>query len=96
MLSTSLYVQDVMPVVLTNRHSTIRIKEHLETVKKYHIFSHPVNNENCKALRFGNCFETNHSASSLYKLKLKEAHNLKEVINNSTKLTTKINVEVSL
>ena len=55
-----------------------------------HIFAHPVNNEICKALSTNNCFEITDSASTPFKLKLKEAvmhtiwknnaHNLGEAI----------------
>ena len=48
-------------------------KEHLETDKKSHIFVHLVNNETCKALSTKNCFEIIDSASTPFKLKLKEA-----------------------
>ena len=57
----------------TTRHLSTRIKEHLETDKKSHIFAHLVNNETCKALSTENCFEIIDSASTPFKLKLKEA-----------------------
>ena len=57
----------------TTRHLSIRIKEHLETDKKFHIFSNLVNNETCKVLSTENCFEIIDSASTLFKLKLNEA-----------------------
>ena len=50
-----------------------KIKEHLETDKKSHIFVHVVNNEIYKALSTKNCFEIIDSASIPFKLKLKEA-----------------------
>ena len=55
------------------RHLSTRIKEHLETDKKSHIFAHLVNNETCKALSTENCFEIIDSASTPFRLKLKEA-----------------------
>ena len=60
----------------TSRHLSTRIKEHLETDKKSHIFAHLVNNETCKALSTENCFEIIDSASTQFKLKLKEAMNI--------------------
>ena len=42
-------------------------------VKKSHIFSHLVNNENCKALSTENCFKIIDSVSTPFKLNLKEA-----------------------
>ena len=57
----------------TTRHLSARIKEHLETDKKSHIFPHLANNETCKALSTENCFEIIGSAPTPFKLKLKEA-----------------------
>ena len=57
----------------TTRHLSTRIKGHLQTDKKSHIFAHLVNNETCKALSTENCFERIDSASTPFKLKLKEA-----------------------
>ena len=55
------------------RHSSTRIKEHLETDKKSHIFTHLVSNDVCKALR-AECFlEIIDSASAPFRFKLKEA-----------------------
>ena len=51
----------------TTRHLSTRIKEHLETDKKSHIFAHLVNNETCKALSTENCFEIIDSASTPFK-----------------------------
>ena len=56
----------------TTRHLSTRIKEHLETDKKSHIFAHLVNNETCKALSTENCFEIIDSTSTPFKLKLKQ------------------------
>ena len=50
-----------------------RIKEHLETDKKSHTFSHLINNESCKVLSTENCFEIIDRAATPFKLKLKEA-----------------------
>ena len=76
----------------TTRHLSTRIKGHLETDKKSHIFANLVNNETCKALSTENCFEIIDSASTPFKLKLKEAithtiwknnaHNFEEAITN--------------
>ena len=57
----------------TTRHMLRRIKEYLEMDKKSHIFGHLVNNEICKALSTGNCFEIIDSTSPPFRLKLKEA-----------------------
>ena len=45
----------------------------METDKKCHIFAHLVNNETCKAFSTENCFEIIDSASTRFRLKLKEA-----------------------
>ena len=57
----------------TTRHLSTRIKEHLETDKKSHIFAHLVNNETCKAFSTENCFEMIDNASTPFKSKFKEA-----------------------
>ena len=57
----------------TTRHLSTRIKEHLETDQKSHIFARLVNNETCKALSTENCFEIIDSTSTPFRLKLKEA-----------------------
>ena len=57
----------------TTRHLSTRIKEHLEMDKKPNILAHLDNNETCKALSTGNCFEIIDSASTSFRLKLKEA-----------------------
>ena len=48
-------------------------KEHWETDRKSHIFAHLINNKTCKALSTESCFEIINSASSSFRLKLKEA-----------------------
>ena len=57
----------------TTRHLTTRIKEHLENDSKSHIFKHLDTNRNCKELYDNECFEIINSATSSYRLKLKEA-----------------------
>ena len=57
----------------TTRHLSTRIKEHLETDKKFHIFAHLVKNEICKALSTENCFEIIDFVATPFRLKLKEA-----------------------
>ena len=57
----------------TTRHLTTRIKEHLETESKSHIFKHLNTNRNCKELCHAESFEIIDSATSSYRLKLKEA-----------------------
>ena len=56
----------------TARHLTTRIKEHLETDSKSHIFKHLDTNRKCKELCNAECFEIIDSATSSYRLKLKE------------------------
>ena len=79
-----------MPVRLVRQLAILsaRIKEHLETEKKSYIFAHFVNNETCKALRTENCFEIIDSASSPFKLKMKEAMHIiwkKPLLNKQQK-----------
>ena len=64
-----------MPVTFSRQtlHSSTRIKEHLETNKKSHIFAHIVNNETCKSLGSANCLEITYSAITPFRLNLKEA-----------------------
>ena len=57
----------------TIRHLSSRIKEHLETNKKSHIFERLVNDETCKAFSTENCFAIIDSAATPFRLKLKEA-----------------------
>ena len=54
-------------------HLSTRIKEHLETDKKSHIFAHLVNIESCKTLSTKTYFEVIDSISTPFRLKLKEA-----------------------
>ena len=62
-------------IVGTTRHLSTKIKEHLETDKKPHIFANLVNNKTCKALSTENYFAIIDSASIPLKvrLELKEA-----------------------
>ena len=60
----------------TTRHLSARIKEHLETNKKFHSIAHLVNNETCKVLSTENCFEIIDSVSTPFNLKIKEAMHL--------------------
>ena len=57
----------------TTCHLSIKIKEHLETDKKPHIFAHFLDNETCKVLSMKNYFEIIDFTSSPLRLKLKEA-----------------------
>ena len=77
----------------TTRHLSTRIKEHLETNKKFLIFAHLVNNETCKLLSTENCFEISDSASTPFKSKLKEAMHL---IWKKTSLNKYKNMKVCL
>ena len=58
------------------RHLTARIKKHLETDKKSHIFAYFVNDKTFKAFNTENCFEIVDSPSTPFRLKLKEAMNI--------------------
>ena len=72
----------------TIRHLTTRIKEHRETDSKSHIFKHLNTNRNCKELCNTECFEIIDSASSFYRLKLKEAMDIiweKPLLNKQVK-----------
>ena len=51
----------------------MRIKEHLEIDSKSHIFKRLSTNRNCKELCDTKYFEIRDSATSSYRLKLKEA-----------------------
>ena len=55
------------------RHLSTRIKEHLEKDKKSHIFKHLIENHNCKSQSILDCFQIIDSASSKFRLKLKDA-----------------------
>ena len=50
-----------------------RIEEYLEKDKKSHIFKHVDENHHCKSLSTPDCFQIIDSASSKFRLKLKEA-----------------------
>ena len=57
----------------TTCHLTTRIKEHLKTDSKSHIFKNLDTNRNCKDLCDTECFEIIDSTTSSYRFKLKEA-----------------------
>ena len=54
-------------------HLSTRIEEHLDKDKNSHIFKHLDENRNCKNLSTPDCFNIIDSASSKFRLKLKEA-----------------------
>ena len=56
----------------TTCYLTTRIKQHLETDSRSHIFKHFSTNRNCKELCDAKCFEIIDSTTSPYRLKLKE------------------------
>ena len=69
----------------TTRHLSTRIKEHLEIDSKSHIFKHLNINRNCEELGDTASFEIIDSATSSYRLKLKEAMHItweKPSLNN--------------
>ena len=55
------------------RHLSTRIEEHLRKDKKSHIFKHLDENHHCKSLSTPDSFQIIDSASSKFRLKLKEA-----------------------
>ena len=57
----------------TKRHLAARIKDHLVTDKKSHIMKHVLDNKICKCLCDEDCFQVIDYASSLFRLKVKEA-----------------------
>ena len=60
----------------------------MQTNKNSHICAHLVNSETCKALSTEKCFEIIDSASTLFKLKLKEATHIilkKQSLNKQQK-----------
>ena len=78
----------------TTHHFSTRIKYHLETDKKSHIFTHPVNNETCKALSTENCFEIIDPTSTRFRLKLKEAMHI--IWKNPSLNKSQIHVSISI
>ena len=56
----------------TTHHLTMMIKEHLETDSKSHILKHLDTYRKCEELCNAECFEVIDSATSSYRLKLKE------------------------
>ena len=57
----------------TARHLPTRIKEHLKTDKKSHIYQHLSSNQNCFNCCTDDCFCILDYASTMYQLKIKEA-----------------------
>ena len=56
----------------TGRHISTRIKEHLSTDKKSHVFKHLAKNANCKTSTSDSCFSILDRASTEYERKVKE------------------------
>ena len=57
----------------TTRHLSTRIEEHFKKDKKSHIFKPLDENHHCKSLSNPDCFQVIDSASSKFRLKMKEA-----------------------
>ena len=57
---------------LMKRHLSTRIKEHLETDKKSHVYKHLNESQRCKALISNDCFSILDYATSQYSLSIKE------------------------
>ena len=80
----------------TKRHLPARLKEHLETDSKSHIFQHLKDNPSCRDVCDTSCFKIIDHASSPFRLKVKEALHiqwLKPVLNKQQKhvsITTSI------
>ena len=88
-----------MPVIFgeTTHYLTKRIKEHLETEKKSHIFARLVNNENWSVVSTENCFKIINSTSTPFRLKLKEAMHIiwKKLSLNEQQKRVNISITVS-
>ena len=72
----------------TKRHLPTRMKEHLETDSKSHIFQHLKDNPSCRDVCDTSCFKIIDHASPSFRLKLKEALHiqwLKPVLNKQQK-----------
>ena len=80
----------------TTCHLPTRIKEHLETDKKSHIFEHLVNNETSKALSTENCFEIIDSTSTPFKSKLKEAMHIIWIKPSLNKQQKHVSISISV
>ena len=78
----------------TKRHLPRRINEHLVTDKKSHIFKHLVENLTCKKLCDENCFAIIDSASSSFRLKLKEALHIMWLKPNLNKQKEHVSVTI--
>ena len=57
----------------TNRHLATRVREHLTSDKKSHIFQHINGSEACRSLCSEDCFSILDTASTSFQLKIKEA-----------------------
>ena len=66
-------VNIIVKVGETTRDLAARVKEHLQTDPKSIVFKHIDTNRNCKEFWDTECFEIIDSATSSYRLKLKEA-----------------------
>ena len=76
----------------TARHLPTRIKEHLKTDKKLHIYQHLSSNQDCFNCCTDDCLSILDYASTKYQLKIKEALYIKwlDPILNKQKKTLKI------
>ena len=54
------------------RHLSTRIKEHLETDEKSHVYKHLNESQRCKALSNSDCFSILGYATTQYSLSIKE------------------------
>ena len=61
----------------TERHLSTRIKEHLTTDKKSHVYKHLQDSSRCKELSDSSCFSILDTASTSFQLKIKEGLHIK-------------------
>ena len=80
----------------TTHHLITRIKEHLETDLKSHIFKHLYTNRNCKELCDTECFVIIDSATSSYRLKLKEAMHITWEKPSLNKQVKHVNISMTI
>ena len=59
-------------VARSKPHLSTRIKEHLETDKKSHVYKHLNESQRCKALSNSDCFSILDYATTQYSLSIKE------------------------
>ena len=71
----SLYVRGVIPV-MSVKHFSTRVREHLVSDKTSHIFKHLQNCQRCRALCSVDCFHILDHVSTSFQLNIKEAFHI--------------------